>query len=135
MNRIVLALLLSAAALPAHSQQHAVVFLQPGFPTVASEPIDRSTLSSALAPLQPTFADLAALNQPGSLAQASVLVLPYGSAVPADAWKSISAYLNHGGNLVVLGGQPLQVPVSGAAFTQSRPQDSYAESVRAAPHL
>ncbi len=105
-----------------------VVFWQPGFPTVASRPVDRATLSAAL---RPAFVDLKALEATGALDQAELLVLPYGSAVPADAWKVIEAYLQHGGNLLVLGGQPLHVPVTqeGTVFVQGRPQDTYARSL------
>ena len=34
------------------------------------------------------------------------LVLPYGSAFPEQAWPDIFHFLQHGGNLVVLGGRP-----------------------------
>jgi hypothetical protein len=101
------------------------VFWQPGFPTVASQPIDRATLSAALDPI---FVDLPALQSPGALEKISLLVLPYGSGVPTGGWKAIEAYLQHGGNLLVLGGQPLRVPVTqaGATFVQGRAQDTYA---------
>ena len=58
-------------------------------------------------------------------------MLPYGSAVPADGWKAIEDYLQHGGNLLVLGGQPLHVPVTqeGTTFVEGRPQDTYARSL------
>ncbi len=94
-----------------------VVFWQPGFPTIASQPVDRATLSTVL---HPDFMDLSALKAPDALEKAELLVLPYGSAVPTDAWKAIETYLQHGGNLLVLGGQPLRVPVtqSGATFVQ-----------------
>ena len=92
-----------------------VVFWQPGFPAIASQPVDHATLSAVL---HPAFLDLNALKIPGALEKTELLVLPYGSAVPTDAWKAIEAYLQHGGNLLVLGGQPLRVPVtqSGATF-------------------
>jgi hypothetical protein len=108
-----------------------VVLWQPGFPTVASQPVERSTLSAALNDLHPVFLDLKALESPGALEKAELLVLPYGSAVPTGTWKSIEAYLQHGGNLLVLGGQPLHVPVTqvGATFVQERPQDTYARSL------
>ncbi len=101
------------------------VFWQPGFPTVASQPLDRATLTAALT--DPSFLDLKTLQSDGALANTELLVLPYGSSVPTDAWKSIEAYLQHGGNLLVLGGQPLRVPVTqvGAAFVQGRAQDTY----------
>jgi hypothetical protein len=100
------------------------VFWQPGFPTVASQPVNRATLSAVL---DPVFLDLEALEAPGALERAELLVLPYGSSVPTDGWKAIEAYLQHGGNLLVLGGQPLRVPVTevGAEFVQGRAQDTY----------
>lgn len=105
------------------------VFWQPGFPTVASQRLDRATLSAALA--DPSFLDLKTLEAGGSLENTELLVLPYGSAVPTDAWKSIEAYLQRGGNLLVLGGQPLRVPVKqvGADFVQGRAQDTYSRAL------
>ena len=45
-----------------------------------------------------------------------VLVLPYGSAFPLDAWPRIRGFLRRGGGLAVLGGAPFHEPVrSGAA--------------------
>ena len=104
-----------------------VVFWQPGFPTVSSQPLDRSTLSAALNDPHLSFLDLKALQAPGALANTQLLVLPYGSVVPTEAWKAIENYLQHGGNLLVLGGQPLRVPVTRveATFVQARPQDTY----------
>jgi hypothetical protein len=103
-----------------------VVVWQPGFPAVSSQPLDRSTLSAALIDLHSKFLNLQALQSPGALANTELLVLPYGSAVPADAWKTIEAYLRHGGNLLVLGGQPLRVPVTQAdgTFIQGRNSSS-----------
>jgi Beta-galactosidase len=108
-----------------------VVFWQPGFPAVSSQPLDRSSLSAALNDLHPEFLDVQALQSPGALANTELLVLPYGSAVPTDAWKAIEAYLQHGGNLLVLGGQPLRVPVTEAdgTFVQGRPQDTYSRAL------
>lgn len=113
--------------LPSVSFAKTVVFWQPGFPAIASEPIDQATLNQALEGLAPVFADIATLNAPGTLAHADLLVLPYGSAVPADAWKSIAQYLDAGGDLLVLGGQPLRVPVTfnNGSYQAGRPQDSY----------
>ncbi|MGP8251324.1 MAG: beta-galactosidase [Terracidiphilus sp.] len=103
-----------------------VVFWQPGFPTVDSDPVDRNALSQAVAGA--VFADLKALNDPATLDGVDLLVLPYGSALPADAWKAIRAYLHAGGNLLVIGGQPLRVPVTQAdgKFVQDAAQDTYA---------
>ncbi len=41
-----------------------------------------------------------------ALAGARLLVLPYGSAFPEEAWPAIKQFLDRGGNLLVLGGMP-----------------------------
>src|SRR6185437_10305095 len=116
------------ALIPASLFARVVVFSQPGFPTVASEAIDRAVLTHALDGMDPAFLDLAAINTHGALDNADLLILPYGSAVPVDAWPAIQQYLHSGGNLLILGGQPLQVPVveTNGAFHQQRAQNSYA---------
>jgi len=121
---------LLAALSPVLLAAKTVVFWQPGFPTVDSEPVDRSTLDQALGGA--VFADLKALNDPATLDGADLLVLPYGSAVPADAWQAIRTYLHDGGSLLVIGGQPLRVPVTEAngKFVQEAPQDTYARALQ-----
>ena len=108
-----------------------IVFWQPGFPFVDSQPVERVSLQHALDGLQPEYADLAALRDAKVLDAADLLVLPYGSAFPADAWATIAHYLAGGGNLLVLGGQPFRVPVRQTAngFTQEFAQDTYARAL------
>jgi hypothetical protein len=108
-----------------------VVFWQPDFPTIASQPVERSALERALSEMDTVFADVDSLKQPVTLDHAELLILPYGSAVPVDAWKSINLYLHSGGNLLVLGGQPLRVPVlsTDGKFEATRPQDTYARAL------
>jgi Beta-galactosidase len=103
-----------------------VVFWQDGFPTVASEPITRGTLTQALGP-DAVFVGIDGLRDPSALANADLLVLPYGSAFPAAGFSAVLGYLQGGGNLLTLGGQPFRVPVtqSGGSFRQERPQDTY----------
>jgi hypothetical protein len=128
--RMLIILILSPFA-SAQDQGKTVIFWQTGFPTVSSQPIDQETLSSALGMTNTVFANLAELNVSATLDHVDLLVLPYGSAVPANAWKSIHGYLNHGGNLLILGGQPLRVPVSfqDGAYREERAQDSYASAL------
>jgi hypothetical protein len=127
-GRLFLIALLVALS-PALLAAKTVVFWQPGFPTVDSEPIDRNVLSQALTGA--VFADLKTLNDPATLDGADLFVLPYGSAVPTDAWNAIRTYLRAGGNLLVIGGQPLHVPVTGSdsKFVQESPQDTYARAL------
>jgi hypothetical protein len=78
------------------------------------------------------FADLAQLRSGEALSGASLLVLPYGSAIPTEAWPAIHKYLSGGGNLLVIGGQPLHVPVTGeqeGAFQAQSAQDSYSREL------
>ncbi len=112
---------------PALVAAKTVVFWQPRFPTVASDPVEHASLDQALASTDAVFVDLKALSDPGTLSGVDLLVLPYGSAVPTDAWAAIQDYLRAGGNLLVIGGQPLRVPVTQAdeKFVQAEPQDTY----------
>ncbi|MGA2649528.1 MAG: hypothetical protein ABSF28_03345 [Terracidiphilus sp.] len=111
-------------------QAKVVVFWQPGFPTVASQPIEKAMLDKALKGLQPVFADEAALGASETLANCELLP-PYGSAVPVESWKSMERYLDGGGNLLVIGGQPLHVPVSlvNGKFVPANRQDTYAREL------
>src|SRR6185295_734519 len=89
-----------------------VVFQAPGFPTVDGPEIPAATLDQALAGLTVTVA-----ASPDALAERlrqgprDVLLLPYGSAFPLEAWPAIRAFVKGGGGLVVLGGAPFEQPV------------------------
>jgi hypothetical protein len=124
-------MLIAALLAPSQVEAKVVVFWQPGFPTVASQPIGRASLDKALAGLEPVFLDEAGLAAPETLAPADLLVLPYGSAVPVAAWKSIERYVDGGGNLLVIGGQPLRVPVSrvNGQYVAAAPQDTYSRTL------
>jgi hypothetical protein len=109
---------------------HVVVFEEPGFPAISSPPVSHAALSAALP--DAAFADIEQLRAGQVLHDAKLLVLPYGSAVPAAAWSAIEQYMHAGGNLLLIGGQPLHVPVTGehaGSFTQEPPQDSYSREV------
>ena len=122
------ALLLSFAfAWPAEAR--VVVFHEPSFPAVESEAPSRETLAAAFRGLDVTFAGIEELGKPEALQGADLLVLPYGSAFPADAWGVIRSYLEGGGNLLSMGGRPLWVPAfrraEGGGFRLGRPQSGY----------
>jgi hypothetical protein len=108
-----------------------VIFQQPGFPAIDSEPISQATLLAATGEA-PVFATVGQLRDSAVLNGAKLLILPYGSAFPVDAWPSVLHYLQHGGNLLLLGGQPLRVPVAGdrdGAFVAENAQDSYSRAI------
>ena len=81
--------------------------------------------------MEPVFAGLDEPRDPATLTGAGLLVLPYGSAIPAEAWGGIQAWLRTGGNLLVLGGQAFRVPVTGAngRFIQAPPQEAYSRDM------
>lgn len=82
------------------------------FPTVDAAPIAERTLDEALAGLPIERASTPAeLTDKLRLERVDVLVLPYGSAFPIDAWPRIKAFLHEGGGLAILGGAPFHEPV------------------------
>jgi len=89
-----------------------VLFSEPDFPSIDSAGVSSQQLAANL-----PGAQLANANQlPAALTAASsrLLVLPFGSAFPEEAWPAIKTFLDRGGNLLVLGGMP---------FTRSAYQD------------
>ena len=108
-----------------------VVFGQAGFPTIASEEISAATLKSAFGS-SVTFVNVDQLRAGGWMAGTKLLVLPYGSAFPVEAEAAMQSYLRKGGNLLILGGQPLRVPVLGhteGSFIAEAPQDSFSKTI------
>jgi hypothetical protein len=90
----------------------AALFRTEGFPTVDAPAIDGATLDAALAGLPvETLGGSAALAEGLRLDRVDVLILPYGSAFPVEAWPAIQAFVRGGGGLVVLGGAPFQQPI------------------------
>jgi len=82
----------------------AVVFSEAGFPATDSAGPSPQQLAAML-----PNATLANTDQLAALLMARgtcLLVLPYGSAFPEEAWPAIKQFLDHGGNLLALGGRP-----------------------------
>jgi hypothetical protein len=104
--------------LPAHAANKVVVFSEPGFPSADSAAPTQPQLQAAFAGA--TFASTSQL--PAALADADLLVMPYGSAWPEAQWQPILEYLDRGGNLLVLGGKP---------FTRAAWRDSSGWHLRA----
>lgn len=128
MSRLVPSVLLVVMCLAVPLKAGVVVFHEPGFPVVESEVPTRQALAQALDRLGAEFVGLDELRQPETLAGADLLVLPHGSAFPAEAWPTIRSYLQGGGNLLNLGGRALWVPVfsdGSGGFRQDRPQGTY----------
>ena len=107
-----------------------VLFQQPGFPAIESSEIPEAALRTALGE-KARLVDVEQLREGKWLAGTQLLVLPYGSAFPVDAWPEVMRYLHAGGNLLLIGGQPLRVPVTATEgnFVAGTPQDSFSKVI------
>ena len=81
-----------------------VVFDEPGFPIVDAGPLHTIAGAKSAA----SGVELTDALRPGAL-----LVWRHGSAFPADAWTAISKFLDAGGSLLYVGGEPFTRPVTG----------------------
>jgi len=86
------------------SMQGTVVFSEAGFPSADSLGPSAQQVAAMLPGAQAAGADQlsAVVAEPAT----RLLVLPYGSAFPEESWPAIKAFLDRGGNLLVLGGRP-----------------------------
>jgi hypothetical protein len=87
-----------------------VTYDEAGFPAVDSFPLRAVPGARATA----STAELIDALRPGA-----VLVWRHGASFPADAWTAIHAFLDGGGNLLYVGGEPFTRPVIGAAGNRS----------------
>jgi hypothetical protein len=102
---VALAVLASQTVRSQVSISAAVVFSEPHFPPADSVGASSQQLAAALSGAQ--FADADHLRRALATPAARLLVLPYGSAFPEEAWPAIKQFLDRGGDLLVLGGMPL----------------------------
>lgn len=130
MRLFYLSLLIAILMGPVAAVGQVVVFHEAGFPTINSAPVSESALRASLGS-QIRFAGVGSIELASTLEGVRLLVLPYGSAVPVEAWPAIDAYLKRGGNLLILGGEPLHVPVAGhaGAFKAEHPQDTFGRAL------
>src|ERR1035441_5945371 len=95
--------LLIALSAMAQSNATTVIFWEAGFPAVDTAPPDRAALAALS---NARFANAQELSGALTSTDTKLLVLPYGSVFPEEAWPSIYAYLQRAGNLLSLGGRP-----------------------------
>lgn len=81
-----------------------VIFREASFPAAESPAFSQQQLQQALPGAR--FASAEQLAPLLADSNARLLVLPYGSAFPEADWSAIHDFLDHGGNLLVLGGRP-----------------------------
>ncbi len=111
-------------------------FLAAGFPTADAPAVSPDSLRAALNGLSSGFfSDPPALSRALDEGGPKVLLLPYGSAFPAEAWPAIRNFLKRGGSLVYLGGNPFSLPVyrDGDGWKSGTPQPTFAHELLIGP--
>jgi len=81
-----------------------LVFQESGFPTADSAASASAQLASLLPGAQGVSAEQLDTGLRANTTR--LLVLPYGSAFPEASWPAIQAFLERGGDLLVIGGRP-----------------------------
>ncbi len=126
---LILALLQLEISMSGETNPPIAVFWENNFPAADSTVPEHATLAAAF----PGAAFVTAQHLPEALArpETRLLVLPFGSAFPAEAWPSIESYLERGGNLLVLGGKPFTRPVyrEGEAWKLHDAQSAFAQQL------
>jgi len=93
-----------AQPLPAQQAPGIVVLHEAGMPAADSPEFPQQQLAQAIPGTR--FASADQLSSLLAESGTRLLVLPYGSAFPEQAWPGIHGFLERGGNLLVLGGRP-----------------------------
>lgn len=105
MLRVIGMVLLAASlSFAAEASSGVVVLREAGFPAADSASPSPDQLQKLFAGAQ--FASVDQLITDLDAPATRLLVLPYGSAFPEEAWPGIFQFLQRGGNLLVLGGMP-----------------------------
>jgi hypothetical protein len=97
-------LLLTMSPLLAQTSSGVLVFNEPDFPAADTATPAPSQITTLFPGAQAATAEQ--LSGFLSSSATHLLVLPYGSAFPEQAWPDIEQYLQRGGNLLVIGGRP-----------------------------
>ncbi|MGC1646130.1 MAG: hypothetical protein WA741_09905 [Candidatus Sulfotelmatobacter sp.] len=97
-------LLIPNTLLAQTSSSPIVLFAELGFPAADTAAPSPQQFAALFPAAQQASADH--LRDALAAPTARLLILPYGSAFPEDAWPAIKQFLDRGGNLLVLGGMP-----------------------------
>lgn len=104
---MLLALALTVVLTPLSIDRELIGFDEPGFPRVDAFPLsklpDRALIADSGAKLEELLVDH----------PAAILVWRHPYVFPAEAWDTILAFLDQGGDLLCLAGEPFTIPVAG----------------------
>ncbi len=107
---------------PPERTPRVLVLAEQDFPATDDLATTRKDLEKAFGDWSVKFVPVAQVGVELGTDRIDLLVLPYGSSVPLEAWEAILRYLQNGGSWLNLGGRPFAVPVTrvGAAWTQGQ---------------
>ncbi|HEY5038435.1 MAG TPA: hypothetical protein VIJ93_05115, partial [bacterium] len=107
------------------------LFTEPDFPTLGSSAMPLAALKKALSTAGPVVSFGLSRFPELNPEKVDLLVLPYGSAFPKAGWEDLFGYLKKGGNLLVLGGRPFEIPVrmERKSWVAEPPQTAYYQSI------
>ncbi len=120
---------------PLNAGSEIACFQSTGFPTVDAPVIGMETLRKAFDGLKVNYLSADQLKEELDAGRFAALVLPYGSAFPAEDWGTIRRFLSEGGNLVLLGGYPFHQPVlrENGKWVLGTPQPTYSYQLLIGP--
>lgn len=105
-------ILFFASILYSQENKKIAFFIANDFPTADMPALSEEDLLSYTSNYNSqVFSDILSLNNNLNTDNFSLLVLPYGSAFPLDAWHTILNFLNNGGSILNIGGSPFYQPV------------------------
>lgn len=133
---LLLFLIVSTIIYSQQSSKKVAFFIADNFPAIDVPVIVNSELEKLAANYNSQIlTSIESLNNNLNTTNFSLLVLPYGSAFPLDAWQTILNFLNSGGSIVNIGGSPFYQPVlwQDSVWTLGIPQQTFARKLMIGP--
>lgn len=128
--------ILFTVAYPQQVTKKIALFLAKDFPSVDIPAINEPELRRISAQYDHDILNsISSLNDKLKSERYNLLILPYGSAFPLDAWETIYAFLESGGSLLYIGGSPFNQPVifKDSVWTKGIPQQTFARRLLIGP--
>ncbi|MBS3943907.1 MAG: cellulase family glycosylhydrolase [Melioribacter sp.] len=133
---LLLFLIVSTIIYSQQSSKKVAFFIADNFPAIDVPVIVNSELEKLAANYNyQILKSVESLNNNLNTTNFSLLVLPYGSAFPLDAWQTILNFLNSGGSIINIGGSPFYQPVlwQDSVWTLGIPQQTFARKLMIGP--
>lgn len=123
-------------AYPQQETKKIALFLAKDFPSADIRVTGEAELRKITAQYShDILSSISSLNEKLNRNNYRLLILPYGSAFPLDAWETICNFLESGGSLLYLGGSPFNQPVifKDSVWIKGIPQQTFARRLLIGP--